>query len=322
VSSDDASTTAIETFRRSVTEAWEAAWDHGDVDALDRILHADYLLENAVTGSRIDADGLKQEVREVRSAFPDLRTTIDSLVIDGNEFALFWTSRGTFTGPLGEALPTGRPLTTSGAIRGSIEDWLIVRERVTWDLHELLRVVGTPRLGSAFEEFAADDERPDLTGAAEIRRFNKQFVTGVTVVTAIDASGAPRGLAVNSYASVSFDPPLVLVCVQKSSSTYPALFEATRLGINVLGSDQREVVDVFASKSTDKFAVTPWHPAPHGSPLITGSAASLEAEIRERFHAKTHTVFIARVTHAEATDVAPMIYKAGRMYSGEHLEEI
>ncbi len=312
-----------ESFRQSVTKAWKAAWDDGDVDALNGILHPDYLLENSATGTSVGIDALKQEVREIRSAFPDLRTTIDSLVVDGDDFALFWTSRGTFTGPLGEALPTRRPLTTSGAIRGSIRDGLIVQERVTWDQHALLRDVGTPRLSSAFEDFAAhDDDRGDLTGAEEIRRFNRQFITGVTVVTAIDGTGAPRGLAVNSYASVSFDPPLVLVCVQKTSSTHPALFEASRLGINILGSDQRAVVDVFASKAADKFAVTSWHAAPQGSPLIDGSAASLEAEIRERFHAKTHTVFIARVTHAEAAAVAPMIYKAGRLYSGEGLAEI
>lgn len=127
-----------------------------------------------------------------------------------------------------------------------------------------------------------------------VRAFNKQFVTGVTVVTT-DDDGEPRGPCVNAYASISYDPPVVMVCVQHSSSTHPALFRATHLGINIMANDQKDVVGIFAGKSDNKFAQVEWTPAPHGSPLIAGAAASLEAEIRERFQAKTHTVFIGRV---------------------------
>ncbi|WP_245933332.1 flavin reductase family protein [Arthrobacter livingstonensis] len=82
------------------------------------------------------------------------------------------------------------------------------------------------------------------------------------------------------------------------------------------------MVNVFSSKSDDKFAEFGWHGGPHGSPLIDGSAAMLEAEIRERFQAKTHTVFICRVRHAEVNDVAPMAYKAGKILDGGGLTEI
>ena len=82
----------------------------------------------------------------------------------------------------------------------------------------------------------------------------KVFITCVTVVTTLD-DDTPRGLAVNSYASVSLEPPLVMVCIQKTSSTYPALFAATHLGINILGTEQRETIATFASKAPDKFAV-------------------------------------------------------------------
>ncbi|NVM98231.1 flavin reductase family protein [Arthrobacter sp. SDTb3-6] len=154
-----------------------------------------------------------------------------------------------------------------------------------------------------------------------VRGFNKQFITGVTVVTTREGD-KPRGLAVNAYASISFDPPLIMVCIQRTSSTYPALHAATHLGVNILSNRQREVVNVFSSKSDDKFAEFDWHGGPHGSPLIDGSAAMLEAEIRERFQAKTHTVFICRVRHAEVNDVAPMAYKAGKILDGGGLTEI
>lgn len=154
-----------------------------------------------------------------------------------------------------------------------------------------------------------------------MKGFNRQFVTGVTVVTTMDGDRA-RGLAVNAYSSISLDPPLIMVCIQRTSSTWPALFTATHLGVNILSRTQRGIVSVFASKDPDKFARIDWYPGPHGSPLIPGSAAMLEAEIRERFQAKTHTIFICRVRHAEVNDVAPMVYKGGRFFDSSDLTEL
>ena len=121
---------------------------------------------------------------------------------------------------------------------------------------------------------------------------------------------------------MSLEPPLVLVCVQKTSSTYPALFSSSHLGINILGTEQLGTVKTFASKVQDKFAELNWHEGPKGSPLLDGSAASLEAEIQERFQAKTHTVFICRVRHAEIGDTSPMVYKAGHFFHGAELAEL
>ena len=154
-----------------------------------------------------------------------------------------------------------------------------------------------------------------------MKGFNRQFVTGVTVVTTKE-NGVPKGLAVNAYASVSLEPPLVMVCIQKTSSTYPALFASSHLGINILSNEQKPTLSTFASKSADKFAEINWHAGPHGSPLIDGSSAALEAEIRERFQAKTHTVFICRVRHAEVSETAPMVYQAGRFFDSEGLSQL
>ncbi|MFB9375961.1 flavin reductase family protein [Kineococcus gynurae] len=156
---------------------------------------------------------------------------------------------------------------------------------------------------------------------ALVRGFNKQFVSGVTVVSTMDGEQA-RGLAVSAYCSISYDPPIIMVCVQRSSSTWPALFSSTHLGVNVLSNAQQDVLGVFASKEPDKFSKVAWTPGPHGSPLIDGSAATLEAEIRERFQVKTHTIFIGRVRHATVNDVAPMVYKAAKFYDGGRLVEL
>lgn len=157
--------------------------------------------------------------------------------------------------------------------------------------------------------------RPDADLMKEV---NRRFVTGVTLVTAMD-DGVPRGLAVNAFANISLDPPTVMICVQRTSSTHDCLFRASHLAINIAAAGQLDVVGKLASKAEDKFVGVDWEPGPYGSPLLGGSAASMEVEIRERLQASTHTVFICRVVTAEVSDAAPVIYSAGRFFDSEAL---
>jgi flavin reductase (DIM6/NTAB) family NADH-FMN oxidoreductase RutF len=146
-----------------------------------------------------------------------------------------------------------------------------------------------------------------------IKQVNRRFVTGVTVVTTMDGD-VPRGLAVNAFASVSLEPPTVMVCVQRTSSTHDCLFRAGHLAVNILSTDQLDVVQRFATKTPDKFAGLDWHPGPFGSPLLDRSSAQMEVQIRERLQASTHTVFICRVVEAHVTDRSPMVYSSGQFF--------
>jgi flavin reductase (DIM6/NTAB) family NADH-FMN oxidoreductase RutF len=157
---------------------------------------------------------------------------------------------------------------------------------------------------------------PDL-----MKQVNRQFVTGVTVVTTMSDDG-PRGLAVNAFANVSLEPATVMVAIQRTSSTHDVLFRATHLAINILSTEQLDVVNRFAGKSADKFAGLDWEPGPHGSPLLARSSAQMEVEIRERLQASTHTVFVGRVVGAWAGDSTPMVYSAGRFFDGGVLEPL
>jgi flavin reductase (DIM6/NTAB) family NADH-FMN oxidoreductase RutF len=148
-----------------------------------------------------------------------------------------------------------------------------------------------------------------------MKQVNRQFVTGVTVVTAMDGD-TPRGLAVNAFSSISLDPATVMVCIQRTSSTHDCLFRADHLAINILSTDQLDVVSTFAGKSDEKFRDLDWEPGPFGSPLIAKSSAQMEVEIRERLQASTHTVFICRVAHAAVTENLPMVYSAGKFFDG------
>ena len=153
---------------------------------------------------------------------------------------------------------------------------------------------------------------PDLD---MMKQVNRQFISGVTVVTAMDGE-RPRGLAVNAFSSVSLEPPTVMVAVQRTSSTHECLFRANHLAINILSADQLDVVGVFATKSEDKFAAVDWEPGPFGSPLLRRSAAQMEVQIRERLQASTHTLFFCRVVHATVEDRHAMVYSAGKFYDG------
>jgi flavin reductase (DIM6/NTAB) family NADH-FMN oxidoreductase RutF len=154
--------------------------------------------------------------------------------------------------------------------------------------------------------------QPDLN---LLKQVNRQFVSGVTVVTAMDGQ-TPRGLAVNAFSSISLDPPTVMVAVQRTSSTHDCLYRATHLAINILSTDQLDVVNKFATKADDKFAGLDWVPGPFGSPLIERSGAQMEVEIRERLQASTHTLFVCRVVHATVSDRHPMVYSAGKFFDG------
>ena len=311
-------------LKARVREAWREAWDKGDVDALDEVLAPDFVRVTHGSATPLSAAAYKEQILRTRRAFPDLATSIDHIVEDGDQLAIFWTTTGTHRDELHGIPSTNRTVTTFGSNLCTVVDGRVRRESVTWDTRQLLTALGISDLGSSTvrhdgtstSPLQLDDPDPEL-----LKGFNRQFVTGVTVVSTMDG-GRARGLAVNAYCSISLDPPLVMVCIQRTSSTWPALFTATHLGVNVLGTGQRDVVAVFSSKDPDKFARVDWRPGPHGSPLIAGSAAMLEAEIQERFQAKTHTIFVCRVRYAEVGDGAPMVYKTGRFFDGGALTEL
>lgn len=308
-------------FKARVCQAWHEAWDKGNVDALDDLLADDFERTSAGSDTRLSAAEFKEEILATRRAFPDLVTSIDNFLEDGDQVAIFWTSTGTHRAELLGVPATNRRVTTHGSNLCTVTNGKLSRERVTWDPRHLLTALGIStvrhdQMTELISDPMLNEPDPEL-----MKGFNRQFVTGVTVVS-IKEGENPRGLAVNAYCSISFDPPLIMVCIQRTSSTWPALFTATHLGVNILSNKQRGVVSVFASKEPDKFSRVDWYSGPHGSPLIRGSAAMLEAEIRERFQAKTHTIFICRVRHAEVNDDAPMLYKAGRFFDGNDLTEL
>ncbi|GAB7007977.1 hypothetical protein JCM18899A_54560 [Nocardioides sp. AN3] len=306
--------------RAAIVAAWTAAWDEGDVDAMDALWSPSCRIRYRHGEEGRDMATYKKLILATRVAFPDLATAIDDVVVEGDRAAVRWHSVGTHLGAFMDVPPTGRHLEVGGLTLARFDGDLIVEELVTTDEQALLAAVGILSVGKQLEQHRAGyaPAAPDVEVMKEV---NRRFVTGVTVVSAMDGE-APRGLAVNAFASISLDPPTVMICVQRTSTTHASLYATDHLGINFLSTEQLDVVNTFADKAPDKFAGLAWEPGPFGSPLIAGSSAQAEVEIRERLQASTHTIFICRVVHATVSDHPPMVYSAGSFFDGASLRQL
>ena len=137
------------------------------------------------------------------------------------------------------------------------------------------------------------------------------FPTGVTIVTTLDSDGQPKGLTSNAVCSVSAEPPLMLVCVDKHSNTLAALRERKHFVVNYLSSGRGELSNLFASKEPDEFAHVSWRPAANGMPwLHTDSIAHAECTITQEIEAGDHYVFLGLVEggHPPAPGTRPLMY--------------
>ena len=148
-----------------------------------------------------------------------------------------------------------------------------------------------------------------------LRRAFGTFVTGVTVITTREADGTPRGMTANSFTSVSLDPPLLLVCVAKSASSYDAFTGAACFAVNILHEGQVDVSTTFASKSPDKFQSVNHDVAHTGAPVLTDSLTWFDCSLRDSIDAGDHAILIGQVRAFGTSPTAPLGFCRGRYAS-------
>lgn len=147
------------------------------------------------------------------------------------------------------------------------------------------------------------------------------FASGVTVITtAVD--GQLYGTTASAVSSLSMDPPMMLACLNRSSSTHDRVVEAGVFGINILAEDQGALAFHFGRKGEDKFATVAHTLSPEGVPLIDGALATIVCKVAETPTGGTHTVFLGLVTHSEAHDREPLAYYRGTMGRLEPTKEL
>ena len=157
---------------------------------------------------------------------------------------------------------------------------------------------------------------PDTTRA--FRQSLGQFATGVAIVTA-HANGQSVGVTVNSFSSVSLEPPLVLWSIAKTSQSYPVFMDARHFVVHILTAEQMELASRFARSGAEKFVGVESKAGPSGAPMLEGCAAVFECAADARHDAGDHTILIGRVERYQHQDRPLLLFAKGRYGLGiEH----
>jgi len=127
---------------RRLWNAWDKAWNQGEVDALDDVLADDYVRIGMLDGRTHDRTGMKQVIHDLRHSFPDLHTTLDRTVESAEHIAILWRSTGTHRGQYNDVPPTGKRVEASGASFCTLRDGLVVEEVETWNPSDILSTLG------------------------------------------------------------------------------------------------------------------------------------------------------------------------------------
>lgn len=146
---------------------------------------------------------------------------------------------------------------------------------------------------------------------AQFRQLLGRFATGVTIVTARDLSGGPVGMTASSVASVSLDPPLLLISVDRSHDMHVALEAGQHFVLNVLAADQEALSRRFAGDEENRFDGVGYKENRQGIPVLDGALASIECVKQTAVPGGDHTVFFGLVTGGAVTDRRPLLYYRG-----------
>jgi flavin reductase (DIM6/NTAB) family NADH-FMN oxidoreductase RutF len=165
---------------------------------------------------------------------------------------------------------------------------------------------------SPFDEYA-EAERPDVCDdgqdpAVALRRTLGMFATGVTVVTALKGQEV-HGMTANAFMSVSLEPPLVLISVDRRTKMCALLHEGMHYGVSVLCATQAALSDRFAGRSTEaepRFAIV------KETPLVDGALAHFVARVEKSYWGGDHSLFLGRVEYARQNPGTPLLFHGGR----------
>ncbi len=140
------------------------------------------------------------------------------------------------------------------------------------------------------------------------RRACAQFATGIAVASVLDPGGSPHGMTINSFTSVSLDPPLVLISVDLTSNLLPLFEQSGHYGLSFLGQEQQEISSRFALRGQNRFDGAKWMVGATGLPLIPGALAHLECRVTQTIRAGDHSLLIAEVISADIQSGKPLLY--------------
>lgn len=142
----------------------------------------------------------------------------------------------------------------------------------------------------------------------DFRAALSRFASGVTVVTTKDAAGKLHGITVSAFCSVSLDPPLVLVCIEKSAGSHNAINESCVFAVNILSAEQTEISEHFASVLEDKFEGIDLIVSNLDIPILSKSLVTLECRLTQTLDGGDHSIFLGKVEYLTIRDAEPLVY--------------
>jgi flavin reductase (DIM6/NTAB) family NADH-FMN oxidoreductase RutF len=148
-------------------------------------------------------------------------------------------------------------------------------------------------------------------GKNEFRSALGHFASGVTVVTTRGDDGSTHGITVSAFTSLSLEPPLVLICVDKRASIHDRLGEGGAFAVNVLAEDQERVSRRFAAKDEDRFDGIGYAEGVTGSPLLDGALVQIECKVVHAYPGGDHTIFVGEVEATRVSEGKPLTYFRG-----------
>ena len=147
--------------------------------------------------------------------------------------------------------------------------------------------------------------------STDFRTALSRFASGVTVVTTTDADGNRFGITVSAFCSVSLEPPLVLICIEKTTGSHHAFEQSGRFTVNILTEEQVNISEHFATLIEDKFAAVDHAIDEHGIPLLPSSLATLQCSLFKALDGGDHSIFLGLVEHVIVRDAGPLVYFKG-----------
>lgn len=143
---------------------------------------------------------------------------------------------------------------------------------------------------------------------ATFRQAMASIATPVTVVTTVDRTGRPAGFTASSFCSLSLDPPLVIVCVDKAARSHPAFVEAPYFMVNVLAAGQEDLAMRFATRGADKFGAGNLTYVAHGLPAVPEAVTQLLCALHEVLDGGDHSILVGCVKQASTAGGPPLLY--------------
>jgi flavin reductase (DIM6/NTAB) family NADH-FMN oxidoreductase RutF len=142
------------------------------------------------------------------------------------------------------------------------------------------------------------------------------FAAGVTIVTTLNADATPQAMTATAFSSVSLNPPLCLVCIDRRSRAYVPLLRQGCFAVNILSADQQAISDRFASAVSDRFADVHWRPGVlTACPVIVGALAVIECRLTEVHAGGDHDIILGQVHSVQVREGRPLVYWRGRYSS-------